>query len=1050
MTGLVMAGVLLALIRVAPAVREMGAWLALALACEAAGFLWSLALPPGEPVAVFVGGAAHAVVPALILFGLRGPGPDRLSSGLAILVVAVTLIWLGAGMTANVPIEQVMGPVHAARGLLFLGCALVAHRTLGRAASLSVALCLLSGALAFGSTAALMLAPGWIDTGMLRDMEQALVFGLVPAALWAGWRTCGAAAAPDDGGDGDAAAAMAVVDHGVLRLDPDGRIAWANRCARQMLGGPETADLTGHAWTDLFPALAAHPAPLEQIPQRVPSEPGTRSPGLGVLAQALDGRVVPVEVLRPGGTGLAGAMILVHGQRSAAPTPVARLSMQIDRQLETGEPLDAITRTVCAGVADIERAALVWVATGDWTDSLTLVAAGGPKAGLLADTLGAPLASDLARLAEPALGQGRPRFVAAPLPGAPTAESGGDSAATGLFPIVSGDRTVGLMVVHGGAAGLSDNRLARCDIVARRLGTAIRLSQQTGFLRLQAAAMSVAANAIFITDRDGKIVWVNQAFTRLSGFSAQELEGRTPHILFSGQQDTTVYEDLWATIQRDNVWRGELVERRKDGGLYTVQQTVTPLRGPDDGAQYFVAVHEDISDRKRAEERIRYLSNYDTLTRLPNRTLFRDRLNQAVQHARWANSRVSVLFLDLTQFSRVNDTLGHDLGDQILMTVGSRINAAVAGEVDVVARMGGDEFALIQVGHQGTDAAVGLARRLGRIIETPVEIGEHSVSLRATIGIAMYPDDGANPDNLIKNADLAMHRANSIEGQSYCFFSTDMNNDAQIRLGLERDLRRALERDEMINHYQPQYDVNGTLVGMEALVRWNHPTRGLVSPGSFIPTAEDAGLIGPLSEAVLHNAARDIVRWRTLGLPQVPVAINISAVQFRDADLVDRIRAVLDAHGLTPEAIDLELTESVLMGSHAGSVAFLDQLAAEGFRIAIDDFGTGYSSLGYLKRFPVHKLKIDQSFVQHLQEDTNDAILVRAIINLGHSLGLVVVAEGVETEDQFAYLCREGVDIVQGYLFSRPVPPDELETLLRVEAGMVAGPPGGTRVTAQP
>jgi diguanylate cyclase (GGDEF)-like protein len=470
------------------------------------------------------------------------------------------------------------------------------------------------------------------------------------------------------------------------------------------------------------------------------------------------------------------------------------------------------------------------------------------------------------------------------------------------------------------------------------------------------------------------------------------------------------------------------------------------MRGPDDDAPHYVAVHEDITDRKRAEERIRYLSNYDTLTRLPNRTLFRDRLNQAVQQAHWTGGTVAVLFMDLTQFSRVNDTLGHDLGDQILMTVGSRINAAVADEVDVVARMGGDEFALIQGGHHGTEAAAGLARRLARIIQTPVEIGDQSVSLRATIGIAMYPEDGTNPDNLIKNADLAMHRASRAEGEPYCFFSTEMNNEAQTRLNLEGDLRRALERAELVNFYQPQYDMNGSLVGMEALVRWRHPTRGLVPPGQFIPAAEDSGLIGPLGDMVLRNAASDIARWRGLGLPAIPVAVNISAVQFRDAGLVKRILSVLDDHGLGPDAIDLELTESILMGEQAGAVSFLNQLAAEGFRIAIDDFGTGYSSLSYLKRFPVHKLKIDQSFVQHLHEDTNDAILVRAIINLGHSLAMTVVAEGVETEDQFTYLRDEGADVVQGYLFSKPVPSEEMESLLRVESGHLEIAPGsGTR-----
>jgi EAL domain-containing protein (putative c-di-GMP-specific phosphodiesterase class I) len=284
-----------------------------------------------------------------------------------------------------------------------------------------------------------------------------------------------------------------------------------------------------------------------------------------------------------------------------------------------------------------------------------------------------------------------------------------------------------------------------------------------------------------------------------------------------------------------------------------------------------------------------------------------------------------------------------------------------------------------------------------------------------------------------------MHRVAQGQGEDYRFFSNDMNNDAQIRLDLETDLRRALDRHELENFYQPQYNMHGMLVGMEALVRWRHPTRGLVPPGQFIGVAEDSGLIMPLGEAVIRRALTDIDDWRTRGLPVLPVAVNVSAAQFRDGGLVERIRAALDAHGLPTDALELEITESVLMADHVSAQGFLNRLSEEGFRIAIDDFGTGYSSLSYLKRFPVHKLKIDQSFVQHLTTDNNDAILVRAIINLGHSLGLTVLAEGVETEEQFDYLRQEGADAVQGYLFGKPMPKDEMETLLRTETGRLTG-----------
>jgi len=1054
----------------------MALWFALALLCDAGSGIVEVGRFMGLPPAEFLLSALHGLGAALILVGLRTLGPGGVPSGFILVIVSGMLIWLGGAMSASLPLASILVPVHFGRGILFFVCAVIVMRNMGRRGALAGALCLLLSVLSLAAPLALWAAPEWSDLAVLRGLEEALTLGLVVAATWAvgaakpGFANMASSEGGGGGANQDRAGFLDLVQQGLVLIGSDGRIVWANRYADQLLAGADEGTLTGVLWTDVFPAFRKEKGALARLPICMNGRQDGDASGLAVMAQALDGRAVPVQLARSddlpsqivGSDGTA--LLLIQPQFVFSPSTVGRLSLAIDRHLMNGETVDAICEDVCARIADMEAAPLVWIALGEWRETLVVKAVGGANASDLQDLVGAPVPQDVFQMIEPAFGQGRSRLIAGGLPRrltnpgddeasgakgpsakglegerspgpAPSAEDW--QSTSGLFPIVAGERALGIIAVHGGAGPLPSGILSRCDVAAHRIATAIRISQEAAFLRLQAAAMSVAANAIFITDHEGRIEWVNEAFVKMSGFPAVELKGKTPHILFSGQQDESVYADLWNTLRRGNVWRGELVERRRDGSLYTVQQTVTPMRGPDDGALHYVAVHEDISDRKRAEERIRYLSNYDTLTRLPNRTLFRDRLNQAVQQARWTGGTVAVLFLDLTQFSRVNDTLGHDVGDQILMTVGSRVNAAVADEVDVVARMGGDEFALVQGGQCGADAAAGLARRLARIIEMPVEIGEHSVSLRATIGIAMYPEDGTDPDNLIKNADLAMHRASRSEKEAYSFFSNEMNNEAKIRLDLESDLRRAIERDELVNFYQPQYDMNGSLAGMEALVRWNHPVRGLVSPGEFIPAAEESGLIGALGDVVLRNAVADIIHWRGLGLPLVPVAINISAVQFRDPGLVDRIRTLLNDNGLGPEALDLELTESILMGEEAGTVAFLNQLADEGFRIAIDDFGTGYSSLGYLKRFPVHKLKIDQSFVQHLQEDTNDAILVRAIVNLGHSLGMSVVAEGVETEEQFSYLREVGADVVQGYLFGRPVPSNELEALLRVESGLI-------------
>ncbi|MBB4286715.1 EAL domain-containing protein [Roseospira goensis] len=1045
----------------------MAGWIAAAFGLDLVGSLVLLVGAAPPQAGTFLSASLHALVPVMLLGGLRSGGTSGDQSGMLLSLVAVTLGWTGAAMTAGLGPLWVDMPVHLFRGLLFLACAWVAwHRFRGRG-TLIVALTLASAGVAFiGPPALLLTDPTAMPFAL--TAERVLLYGLGLAILVTPFEA---------GGRSDRqrkltavqGALMEAVDQAALVFGPDGCVSWANAAACRLFGA-EPDGLTGREWRRLLTGLVERGADLDALPLVGEGIGGGAAPAQTVVARSMDGAELLLEVARvplaeapPGGVPRRGqegesdiAVLAVSHSGIGHLTAMARLSLEIDADVLGGVGRDRTCDLVCRRIAEIEDASLVWVALRDRAGVLTLTAAGGVDATVMQAGVGAALPGWLSEAVEPAVAFRAPRLLSEPARGiGPAAVPDAfDDAMLDLmtrrpsgavFPLASGDTVLGVLVVHPDSGTMDRGARLRCDVVARRLGNALRLGRETGFLRLQAAAMSVAANAIFITDRDGRIEWANEAFTALSGFSTDEVRGKTPHILFSGHQDPATYEDLWETIKTGDIWRGELVERRKDGSLYTVQQTITPMRGPDDDAIHYVAVHEDISERKRAEERIRYLSNYDTLTRLPNRTLFRDRLHQAVQQARRVQGTVSVLFVDLTQFSRVNDTLGHDLGDQILMTVGSRINAAVAEEVDTVARMGGDEFAIIQSGHSGAEAAATLARRLARIIETPVEVGENTVNLRATVGIAMYPGDGTDPDNLIKNADLAMHRVARAEGEDYRFFSNDMNNEARIRLDLEADLRRALERGELENYYQPQYDMSGALVGMEALVRWRHPIHGLVPPGQFITVAEESGLIMPLGEGVLNRALSDLAGWRAAGLPLIPVAVNISAVQFRDAGLVDRICQALESHRLPPDALDLELTESMLMGEHAGAVAFLSQLAAEGFRIAIDDFGTGYSSLNYLKRFPVHKLKIDQSFVQHLREDTNDTILVRAIINLGHSLGMTVIAEGVETEDQLAYLRQEGADVVQGYLFSRPVPRDEMDLLLRAEAGVGVARGAGSR-----
>jgi len=1030
--------------------RLLALWLSGAMLAEAVARVLLLRSGGGLDGVFFVHGSLHALGPVLVLMGVYGRRANQPQNGVPLFLGVLVVGWLGLGMEAGWSALWVDVPLHMVRAGVFAAASVLIWRRLGPA---------------FGVTAGVAAALGLVSllTAAAGLMEDATLVGVAGRANWLLFVALAvsvlaamAAEGADrrqpglsDDGSGpaeDPNRLLADLDVAIVRLSSDDQVIWANAGARHMFHAGSDSELIGLPWSRLEPAMSGRRQPggpeAGRASARFAGDGGHNRPVL-LVGRTMDGSEIRLEATCLTGPDASGAVTLKLVDRALIEhlSVMARLSIEMDDLMLAGGSPRALGRLVCQRVLEMEGAALVWAAMRDPFDVLVLVAAEGDGAQALERAQAEPLSAAIQGTLEDVLQHGQQTLRAdavSQVPGVPVAfpdgildpDSGADHGPALAFAFEGPRNRFGVLVVHGPGMGLDRNARMRLDVVARRLSNMARLCHETGFLRLQSAAMSVAANAIFITEQDGRIAWANEAFTRLSGFSSDEVRGKTPHILFSGHQNADTYADLWSTIRRGDVWRGELVERRKDGTLYTVQQTITPMRSPDNDAVYYVAVHEDISARKRAEERIRYLSNYDMLTRLPNRILFRDRLHQAVSLARRVNGHVAVLFMDLTQFSRVNDTLGHDIGDQILMTIGSRINAAVADEVDTFARMGGDEFAIIQSGAQGAEAAASLAVRLSRIVETPVELAGNSVSLRATVGIALYPEDGTDPDNLIKAADLAMHRVARSEGEAYRFFSNEINDEAQIRLDLEADLRRALERGELINHYQPQYDLSGRLVGMEALVRWHHPAKGLVPPGQFIAVAEDSGLIMPLGEGVLQRALADLAAWKADGLPTVPVAVNVSAVQLRDSGLVTRLREALEQHGLPASALDLELTESVLMGEHAGAVGFLTRLADAGFRIAIDDFGTGYSSLSYLKRFPVHKLKIDQSFVRHINEDRNDTILVSAIINLGHSLGMEVVAEGVETEDQLAHLSEVGVDVVQGYLLGRPMPVEEMRALM--------------------
>ena len=678
-------------------------------------------------------------------------------------------------------------------------------------------------------------------------------------------------------------------------------------------------------------------------------------------------------------------------------------------------------------------------------------------------------------------------------------------------------------------------------------------------LLLQAAALQAAANSIVITDDKGTILWTNRAFSQLTGYAPEEVLGNNPRLLKSGEQDSAFYANLWRTITSGNTWHGEVTNRRKDGSLYTEEMTITPvhsgsgeithyvaikqdvtsrkiaedrlrqaeakyrsifedavigifqvtpegrpvsinralarMHGYDSpeqlmaevsnvGRQLFVdpnalqefgrvlekdrAVHsvefeiyrndgskkwistnvravsdadgkvvlhegtvEDITQRKAAEERVQFLAYYDALTGLPNRTLLRDRALMALPRARRHREKVALLFLGLDRFKTIDDSLGHSVGDLLLKEVALRLKGCTQ-ENDIVARLGGDEFLVLVTGINETADAVVVAERIANSMATEFVIQGHFLSVTCSMGISIFPDHGEEVEALLKNADLAMYKAKENGRNNFQLFTLEMNVQAVERMTLENGLRRALEREELFLVYQPQADLaTGTITGCEALIRWRHSELGLVLPDQFIPVAENSGLIMPIGEWVLKTACAQTRQWQDEGLPAVPVAVNVSAVQFHQKGFLSLIKKVLGETGLAPQYLELEVTESVLLSNADIMLSLLQELIEMGVKLTMDDFGTGYSSFTYLKYFRPYKVKIDHSFVRDVMTNPDDAAITSTIIIMAKSLGLKVIAEGVESEEQMSFLRAHSCDEIQGYYLCQPLHTGEFADKLR-------------------
>ena len=549
---------------------------------------------------------------------------------------------------------------------------------------------------------------------------------------------------------------------------------------------------------------------------------------------------------------------------------------------------------------------------------------------------------------------------------------------------------------------------------------------------LQAAAVfDNAQEGILITDAGGCILAVNQAFREITGYTEAEVLGQTPGMFKSGRHDKSFYRDMWETLARTGRWQGEVWDRRKDGEIFPKWLSISAIRDPEGQTSRYVALFADITHLKESEARLEHLAHFDPLTDLPNRLLFHSRLEHALEQARRHGHRLAILFLDLDRFKTVNDSLGHPAGDELLVAVSQRVRARLR-DTDTLARLGGDEFVILLEQLDEAQQAAVVAMELLRVLKEPIMLsGGHEVFIGASIGISLFPDDAREAMQLVRNADAALYQAKDAGRNTYSFYTESLTREAEGRLAMEGRLRYALERGEFVLHYQPLVAVaDGRLLGVEALVRWRHPEDGLVAPAHFIPIAEENGLIVPLGEWVLRTACAQMKAWLDRGLPPLSLAVNISPRQFQQDELAGLIRDILKRSDLPPELLELEITEGAIMQQGDQAIATLHALKALGVRLAIDDFGTGYSSLAYLKRFPIDKLKIDRGFVRDIPGDSNDVEIAATIIAMARNLKLEVLAEGVETQAQLAFLREHGCDACQGYLFSRPLPADEIAQLL--------------------
>jgi len=596
-------------------------------------------------------------------------------------------------------------------------------------------------------------------------------------------------------------------------------------------------------------------------------------------------------------------------------------------------------------------------------------------------------------------------------------------------PVFQGDKVVLIFGVGNKEFAYDAGDVSLVEVLANNLWALLQRNRSLHKLKLDAEVFRVSREAVVITDANGSIVSVNQAFSKITGYAAAEAIGRNPRMLKSGKHDALFFEKMWEQVLREGHWQGEIWNRRKNGEIYPEWLGITMTRDSAGAVSEYIGIFMDITEHKKAQERIEQLGYYDPLTNLANRRLLSDRTKQAIAQAQRQKHMVGLIYLDLDHFKDINDSLGHLIGDELLRLVSARLLSCVR-DTDTVCRMGGDEFVVLLTSVTSADNVADACSKILLALSEVYELTLHTLRISSSIGASLYPADGQNFDDLLQHADTAMYQAKAAGRSNFKLFTEAMNQRVQHRLRLQTQMKKALVANEFYLHYQPQWDLEQQCItGVEALARWQNRELGNIPPGEFIPVAEESNLIVAIGDFVMREACMQAKRWLDAG-HRMGMAVNVSYAQFTRHDLLRSVMGILQETQLPPELLELELTESILISDPEQVLLVVDQLAALGVTFSIDDFGTGYSSLSYLKRFPVHKLKIDQTFVRDLLTDPSDAVIVSAIINMAHSLQMQSIAEGVETLEQANRLRELGCQQVQGYWFSRPLLATQMDALL--------------------